>query len=154
MIFPDALHTLKKGSGQTVRYRTIIFDPVLLYGYKGSFYYEKYYRTFAKARPSIILPIRENAGKKRQWRICPGSLPISERPPRTGSCWSVSICSVCGCCCVKICLMPGGRLITARRNSSAQPYCSISCMNITGRNSPWSSLRPLPISAKGSAAVF
>lgn len=31
LIFPDALHTLKKGSGQTVRYRTIIFDPVLLY---------------------------------------------------------------------------------------------------------------------------
>lgn len=51
LIFPDALHALKKGSGQTVRYRTIIFDPVLLYGYKGSFYYEKYYRTFAKARP-------------------------------------------------------------------------------------------------------
>lgn len=51
LVFPDALHTLKKGDGKSARYRTIIFDPVMLYGYKGSFYYEKYYRTFASAQP-------------------------------------------------------------------------------------------------------
>lgn len=59
LVFPDALHTLKKGSGKITRYRTIIFDPVILYGYKGSFYYEKYYRAFAAAQPFYHFGDRE-----------------------------------------------------------------------------------------------
>lgn len=51
LILPHALHMVKKGTGKIARYRTVIFDPVLLYGYKDSYFYEKYYRTFAAAQP-------------------------------------------------------------------------------------------------------
>ncbi len=84
LIFPDALHTLKKGSGRRSDTAPLYLIRFCCMGIKGAFIMKSITGHLRKPGPSIILPIRENAGKKRQWRICPGSLPISERPPRTG----------------------------------------------------------------------
>lgn len=65
LVFPGALHTLKKGAGKITRYQTIIFDPVILYGYKGSFYYDKYYRTYAAAQPFYHVTDTGKRGKKK-----------------------------------------------------------------------------------------
>lgn len=43
MILPGNLHTVQMGPDSKSRYFTLVFDPVLLYGYKGSFFYEQYY---------------------------------------------------------------------------------------------------------------
>ncbi|MFQ7549685.1 MAG: hypothetical protein ACLRMZ_04490 [Blautia marasmi] len=154
LILPHALHMVKKGTGKIARYRTVIFDPVLLYGYKGSYFYEKYYRTFAAAQPFYHFADTGNPGSGRQRRIWKACLPGSKRFRNIGSCVYVRICSGYGCLYVKICPTAAGKLTAANRSSSGQQCSLIFCMNITGRNSHWISLRLLRISAKGSAAGF
>lgn len=43
IILPENVHTVQMGQSGKSRYFTLVFDPVLLYGYKGSFFYEQYY---------------------------------------------------------------------------------------------------------------
>lgn len=45
-IMPGYLHTVRMGVERKARYFTLIFDPALLYGYQGSFFYDSYYRPF------------------------------------------------------------------------------------------------------------
>lgn len=57
LIFPDALHTIRRGRSPHTRYITFIFDPKFLYGYKGSFLYKKYYRPYVSSqKPLYKLP--------------------------------------------------------------------------------------------------
>ncbi|MGI5959681.1 MAG: AraC family transcriptional regulator [Massiliimalia sp.] len=43
LIFPGRLHAVKPWGNQPAEYTTLIFDPVLLTGYRGSFWEEVYY---------------------------------------------------------------------------------------------------------------
>ncbi len=53
VIFPGSLHMIRRSHPGKVKYFTLIFDPVLLYGYRGSFFYEKYYRTYVNQERSL-----------------------------------------------------------------------------------------------------
>ncbi len=54
VIFPDVLHSIKKVEHKTCEYRTLLFDPVFLYGYEGSFWDQAFYRPLKDSDASVV----------------------------------------------------------------------------------------------------
>lgn len=70
-VFPDKLHAVYSASPTPARYITLIFNPVLLYGYKGS-YFEKAFCTYIDNGFSAILFKKSESFKKAEnffWKI-------------------------------------------------------------------------------------